>query len=95
MSPPSMTRASARRAARALPIVLLPLVQSCAPTLDLKRLTYETLRREDCRVNQLEEFCQRTFANDYAEYERLRREFMRETRERRERGRTDTAGTLR
>lgn len=60
----------------------LPLVQTCAvPLVDLKRMTYEALRREDCRLNRLEEFCQRTFANDYVEYERARRHFIRDQRE--------------
>ena len=54
----------------------LALSQGCVPSVDLKRMTYETLRREDCRLNQLDEFCQRNFANEYVEYERLRRHFM-------------------
>ena len=56
----------------------LALTAGCVPHVDLKRMTYETLRREDCRRNQLEDFCERTFANDYAEYEDLRRDFLRE-----------------
>ena len=71
----------------ALLLCALPLIEGCttaAPSLsriDFKRMAYETLRREDCRLNQLEDFCQRTFANDYAEYERLRRDFERDRHE--------------
>ena len=78
------TATLARRTA--LLLCALPLLEGCAvgtvmPRVDLKRMAYETLRREDCRLNQLEDFCQRTFANDYAEYERLRRDFERDRRE--------------
>ena len=59
----------------------LALAQGCTARVDLKRMAYETLRREDCRLNQLDAFCQRTFANEYAEYERLRRKFIRDTAE--------------
>ena len=48
-------------------------------------MAYETLRREDCRLNQLDAFCQRTFANEYAEYEQLRRKFIRDAAESAER----------
>lgn len=60
-------------------LVFLPLVESCVSTIDLKRMTYEALRQADCRENQLDAFCQRNFANEYAEYERLRRHFIRDT----------------
>lgn len=54
----------------------LPMLCGCSP-FDVKRFTYETLRQEDCRRNDLEVFCSRGFANEYHEYERTRREFMR------------------
>ena len=73
------------RAPRALALLSLAgaLLASggCMPPVDLKRMTYEALRREDCRLNQLDQFCQRTFANEYAEYERLRRQFIRDAGE--------------
>jgi len=49
---------------------------SCAH-IDVKQIAYETLRQEDCRINQLDDFCTRTFAREYLEYTRLRRDFMR------------------
>ena len=71
-----------RRAARALLLACLPpLLAACAPRVDLKRMTYEALRREDCRINGTDDFCERTFANEYAEYERLRRPFIRDQAE--------------
>ena len=67
-------------------LCMLGIAGGCAvvPPLDVKRMAYETLRREDCRLNQLDSFCQRNFANEYAEYERLRRHFIRDAAESRE-----------
>lgn len=45
--------------------------------INLHQLAYEVLRQEDCRINQLDDFCNRTFAKEYREYVRLRRDFMR------------------
>ena len=45
--------------------------------INVNRLAYEVLRQEDCRINQLEDFCTRNFAKEYREYELLRRDFMR------------------
>ena len=77
------TRGDDRRHRRALSaLCALPLVGACAQTIDLKRLAYEALRREDCRRNEIESgFCERGFANEYLEYERLRRDFLRERRD--------------
>ena len=72
----------------ALPAAAL-LLGGCMPRVDLKRMAYETLRREDCRLNQLESFCQRTFALEYAEYERLRRHYIRDAAEAAAVGTTD------
>lgn len=54
----------------------LALSTGCA-YINVNQLAYEVLRQEDCRINQLEDFCTRNFAKEYREYERLRREFMR------------------
>ena len=45
--------------------------------VDVTRIAYETLRKEDCRINELEDFCTRTFAREYKEYTRLREDFIR------------------
>jgi hypothetical protein len=45
--------------------------------INVNQLAYEVLRQEDCRINQLEDFCTRNFAKEYREYELLRRDFMR------------------
>lgn len=55
---------------------ILALSAGCAH-INVNQLAYEVLRQEDCRINQLEDFCTRNFAKEYREYERLRREFMR------------------
>lgn len=44
--------------------------------VNVAQLTYEALRAEDCRRNQLEDFCGRTYAFDYHEYRRLRQDFL-------------------
>ena len=55
----------------------LALSTGCAH-INVNQLAYEVLRQEDCRINQLEEFCTRNFAKEYREYELLRRDFMRD-----------------
>jgi len=54
----------------------LLLSTGCAQ-VNLRQLAYEVLSQEDCRRNQLEDFCSRTFAREYLEYEQLRQEFIR------------------
>lgn len=54
----------------------MPALVSCAH-VNLNQIAYEVLRQEDCRRNQLEVFCTRTFASEYHEYERIRQEFIR------------------
>ncbi len=51
------------------------LVSGCTST-DLKRATYQALRQGDCRVNQLDEFCQQNYANEYREYATMRRNYL-------------------
>ena len=44
--------------------------------VDVAQMTYEALRADDCRRNQLEDFCARTYAFEYHEYRRLRQDFL-------------------
>jgi len=48
-------------------------------TVNFKRITYDFLRQEDCRRNDVDvyEFCSRTFVFEYDEYEQLRQEYIR------------------
>lgn len=57
-------------------IGLLPSLVSCAH-VNVNQIAYEVLRQEDCRRNQLEDFCSRNFASEYHEYERIRQDFIR------------------
>ena len=41
-----------------------------------KRFTYDLLRQDDCRRNDIDPFCARTFVFEYDEYERLRQEYI-------------------
>lgn len=45
---------------------------------NVTQITYDLLRADDCRRNKLEDFCGRTYAREYHEYMRIRRDFMRE-----------------
>ena len=61
-----------------LPAILVSMVLSTGCSyINVKQIAYEVLRQEDCRINQLEDFCTRNFAQEYHEYERLRQDFMR------------------
>ena len=53
-----------------------PFLGGCAH-INITQIAYEMLRQEDCKMNQLEDFCTRTFASEYLEYERARQEFLR------------------
>lgn len=57
-------------------IVGLAFCTGCAH-VNVRQLAYEMLSQEDCRRNQLDDFCTRTFAREYLEYERIRQEFLR------------------
>ncbi len=57
-------------------MLCLPVLSGCTQ-INMNRVAYELLRQEDCRRNDLEEFCTRTFANEYLEYERLRQDYIR------------------
>lgn len=60
-----------------LVLISLPVLCSGCMQINTKRMVYELLAQEDCRRNQPGEFCNRTFANEYHQYERLREDFMR------------------
>ncbi len=49
--------------------------------VNVAQITYEVLRANDCQRNKLEDFCSRTYASEYHEYEQLRQEFLRSKRE--------------
>ena len=77
---PTAGRVRARRVAVAGTLGACVALVGCS-TMHVKRATYQMLRQEDCRLNRLESFCRRNFANEYHDYERLRRTFMRESSE--------------
>ena len=60
----------------AIAVVALTLGTGCSH-INVNQIAYEALRQEDCRINQLDDFCTRNFAKEYHEYERLRRDFIR------------------
>ncbi|NND92430.1 MAG: hypothetical protein HKN42_16340 [Granulosicoccus sp.] len=55
---------------------VLPVIQGCSH-VNVRQMAYEVLMQEDCRRNQLDDFCTRTFAREFLEYDRVRREFLR------------------
>lgn len=56
------------------------LLSGCS-TLDFnyKRFTYDLLRQDDCRRNDIDTFCARTFVFEYDEYIQLRQAYLRES----------------
>jgi len=63
-----------------LPATLLMIAilgQTACSHTDMKRAAYQALRTEDCRLNELEDFCRRTYALEFSEYERLRQDYLR------------------
>ena len=56
-----------------------PFVSGCQhiERINVAQFTYEMLRAEDCRLNDLEDFCGRTYAAEYHEYERTRQDYIR------------------
>ncbi len=68
---------------------LLPFMGGCAH-VNLTQIAYEMLRQEDCKLNRLDDFCTRTFAREYLEYERLRQDYLRSQSQRAWRAEQDT-----
>ncbi len=66
-------------------LLIASALQSCShleishTQIDVKKLTYNALRRHDCKVNEPSAFCSRIYASDYREYEELRKQFILET----------------
>jgi len=60
-----------------LVLATLALTTSGCAHVNMTQLAYEMLRQEDCKMNRLEDFCTRTFASEYLEYERQRQDFLR------------------
>ncbi len=58
-------------------LVIVILGQTACSHTEMKRAAYQALRVEDCKLNNLEDFCLRTYAHEYHEYERQRQEFLR------------------
>ena len=63
-------------------LLLASTLQSCShieidpPQINVKKLTYNALRRHDCKVNEPSAFCARIYTNEYREYEELRKQFV-------------------
>jgi hypothetical protein len=63
-------------------LLLASTLQSCSHVevnpaqINVKKLTYNALRRHDCRVNEPSAFCSRMYTNEYHEYEELRKQFI-------------------
>lgn len=66
--------------------ILLSVVFCTGCTQDqVLRLTYETLRQEDChRTNINTEYCDRSYAFDYNRYKKLRSTYLQEMSQQRE-----------
>lgn len=58
-----------------LTCLLVTLSQSCTQ-INVKKITYQALRKHDCRVNEPNAFCNRNYSVDFQEYERMRQNFL-------------------
>jgi len=58
-----------------LTCLLALLSQSCAQ-INIKKITYQALRKHDCRVNERNAFCTRSYSVEFHEYERMRQNFL-------------------
>jgi len=67
--------ARACTAAQLLALCVTILATGCSST-QYKRMVYDALRQQDCIINQLDSFCNRTFALDFYDYTQIRRDFM-------------------
>ncbi len=57
--------------------LLASLMQSCTQ-VNVKKITYQALRKHDCRVNEPNAFCARSYSNEFREYQRIRQQFLTE-----------------
>jgi len=53
------------------------ILTSACSHINVNQMAYEALRKEDCRINALDDFCNRNFALEYHEYELIRRDYLR------------------
>ncbi len=82
---PSMRLAGQRKISvvTRIQLVTLLVLTACAvlasgcSTTYYQRMIYDTLRQQDCIVNQLDSFCARTFALDFYDYTALRNDYLR------------------
>ena len=75
---PSLLDTIKRRArfmALVTPALLAVLISGCS-SIDLKRMTYDMLRQQDCLVNEFDEVCTRSFALDYFDYKKARNSYL-------------------
>jgi len=68
---PSITRVS----------IIVTGLAACSCTKDqVMRITYETLRQEDCHRNAFRtDYCDRSYALEYAQYKQLRDTYLQQT----------------
>lgn len=58
-----------------IPALISILVSGCG-SIDIKRITYDVLRQQDCLHNNFDELCTRSFALDYFDYTQARKHYL-------------------
>ena len=58
-----------------IPALISILVSGCG-SIDIKRMTYDVLRQQDCLHNNFDELCTRSFALDYFDYTQARKHYL-------------------
>lgn len=77
----STTPPSIWRFTKPLILLVAGLLLSGCSTVDFnyKRFAYDLLRQDDCRRNDIDPFCARTFVFEYDEYIQMRQAYMQES----------------
>lgn len=69
-----------RRALGTTLIAIASVASTGCYSIDYREVAYSVLRHEDCRRNEIDTFCTRSYATDYQEYERIRSEFLKDSK---------------
>ncbi len=77
----NLLRKNALNVSSAFVLVGVTVVSTGCQSFDLRQLAYSALRHEDCRRNNIDSFCRRSYLVEYQEYERVRSEFLTDSSE--------------
>lgn len=71
---------TALNASKVAVVSLVVCVSTGCQSINFKKVAYNALRHEDCLRNEHDDFCTRGYLEDFQEYDRLRTEYLANTR---------------